>query len=157
MDFITTLIVALFAAIIFYGILFGVLIVGVLSIVGMIKGLHERKPIDFIIFTLVFTFLYVGVTTIVDKVQTDGIQVEITSREKEDFIHNWLFKDDSIALEEYDEPLRNEKYHRYYVMTEHDRVIYEVDVYNEKAFGLFRYSLEPYNKDYRVKPAEQIE
>lgn len=154
MDLITQSITAIFVATVFFGIVTGIIAILVLSMVGFLKGIHDKSFFKTTTFILIFTVTYIGITTLAPKIKTDSTQSEVQKVEKENYIRDWIFEGESIAIEPADKYRLTKDESVYFVMTEEDNLIYVVTLYGEDAFGLSKYKLEHFNDDVRLLPNE---
>ena len=148
MNILSEIVAVIFIAIVFYGVISGFAIVTVISFVGFLKGFVEQKPGEVAIFLSILLFLGSGLSLVRTRISTDSVQAEVIMLEKEQFVHEWIFKDEVIATEEIDRALHR-GITRFHVIREEDMEIFVVDVYDDKAFDLFKYTVEPFNKDDR--------
>lgn len=148
MEFITQGISALFVASLFFGVLLGIISIFFLAVVGLIRGIKERSSLKFITSIVIFTVVYVGINTLVPKINTESTQSETQNIENIEFIRDWVFNGEDVAIEPAHTQGMFDEYNVYNVVTT-DNVIYVLTLYKDEAFGLNRYKLEHFNEDTR--------
>lgn len=141
------IITALFVTFIFFAVAYAIILIGLISLFGIIRAIHTRRINEFIIHFIVFSFIYTGTGLVLDAVNDNSASAEVNVITKEQFINQVVFPEENIAIERI--PARNQQGHSFHVMQESDMSIYYVDVYDEEAFGLYRYTVEPFNEDAR--------
>ena len=148
MEFITEAISALFVASLFFGVLLGIISIFFLAVVGLIRGIKERSSLKFITSIVIFTVVYVGINTLVPKINTESTQSETQNIENIEFIRDWVFNGEDVVIEPAHTQGMFDEYNVYNVITT-DNVIYVLTLYKDEAFGLNRYKLEYFNEDTR--------
>lgn len=138
---------ALFFAVLFFAVAYGIIMVGLISLYGIFRSFHIKNYRDMAVHFCVFTFIYTGTSSVLDSITENGVQSEIGITEQEEYITQWLFPDDRIAIERADNS--SSEGNVFYVLLERNAHVYEVEVFEEVAFGLFRYDLKSYSQDER--------
>lgn len=152
MDLLTQIITVLFIALIFYGVITGLVSIPGISVWGLFKGLHNKNTLTISTSIIVLIVIFVGVNSIAPRIRNESVQVEVDKASKETYIHEVVFPDDNVAIERIPkESIRGVTNDAYYVITESDNMVYVVTLYPEEAFGLMRYEVEYFNHDERLE------
>lgn len=147
MEVITITITAVFVAGIFFSVIFAIFFLAIASLYGLIRALYNKRYLDTIFYILFYLGLHMSVLNVYQQVNERSTPVEHHLTEKEQYVQEWIFPEESIALERTNKEDNDKDV--FYVMTEKDKAIYQVEIFDEKAFGLYRYSIQQFNDDFR--------
>src|SRR5690625_4784924 len=100
MELITQIITAIFVILVFFGVIVGIFTIGLIAIIGMFKGLHNKNTLTVVTSVVVIIVMYVGITALMPKISNESTQVEVTNAANEEYIHEWIFPDENVAIEQ---------------------------------------------------------
>lgn len=123
-----------------------------ISLFGGIRALHLKQYKESLLYLAIFAFVYTGTTSVLDGIAESGTQHEHALIEKEEYIKQWVFAESSVAVERADSS--TSKGDVFHVMLEQNAHIYEVTIYEDEAFGLYRYAVASFNSDERLSIEE---
>lgn len=139
----------LFFAFLFFTVAFGIITVGLLTLYGGVHSFHHKRYAESVLYFVIFSFVFTGTSGALGSISENSTQNEHSMTEKEDYIQHWVFAEETVLIERTDSPSATAD--TFHVMMDKTAHIYEVTVYDDEAFGLYRYNVTSFNSDERLE------